>query len=290
MGLKYPIYIISKGRWGNPKTAKALDSMGIQYNICVEPKEYNEYQQTIKQGNIICLPEDFSERQQGSIPVRNWVFDDAIKQGHAKHWILDDNIRAFYRLNRNKKFRVRTDATFRACEDFTDRFKDIALSGMQYELFVPRRAKCAPFIINTRIYSCILINHEIPFRWRGRYNEDTDLSLGCLKAGWNTILFAAFLADKDASMTDKGGNTDTIYNTGDKRREFAESLRQQHPDLVKVVWRYNRWHHQVDYSPFKKRRLEYRDDYQPSDDINDYGMVLRDKNGNEISSLDELGT
>ena len=147
---------------------------------------------------------------------------------------------------------------------------------MQYDKFVTAQQKQPPFIKNTRIYSCILINHEIPFRWRGRYNEDTDLSLRCLKAGWNTILFNAFPCGKAASLVDKGGNTDSIYNTGDKRRAFAESLRRQHPDLVTVVKRYNRWHHQVDYRPFKKRKLEYRDDYEESRNlVNDYGMVLR---------------
>ncbi len=275
MTLKYPIYIISKGRWANPKTANALDIMNVPYNICVEPAEYDEYKHTIKNDRIICLPENFSERGQGSIPVRNWVFDNAISQGHSKHWILDDNIYTFYRLNKNTILKVDTNATFRACEDFTDRFKNVALSGMHYDKFITHKTKCNPFRKNTRIYSCILINHDIPFRWRGRYNEDTDLSLRCLKAGWNTILFCAFLCGKTSSMVDKGGNTDSIYNTGDNRREFAESLQRQHPELVTVVWRYGRWHHQVDYSSFKKRSLEYQDDYKPSGDkVNDYGMVL----------------
>lgn len=33
-----------------------------------------------------------------------------------------------------------------------------------------------------RAFPCILIQNDIPFRWRGRYNEDTDLSLRALKA------------------------------------------------------------------------------------------------------------
>ena len=276
MSHKYPIYIISKGRFENPKTARALDRMNVQYNICVEPSEYAEYQKTIEGGNIIHLPDNFSERGQGSIPVRNWVFENAIEQGHDKHWILDDNIHTFYRMNKNTILEVQNDTTFKACEDFTGRFRNVGLSGMQYDKFVMAKAHISPFYKNTRIYSCILINHAIPFRWRGRYNEDTDLSLRCLKAGWNTILFNAFPCGKMVSMRDKGGNTDTIYNTGDNRREFAESLRRQHPDLVKVVWRYNRWHHQVDYRPFKNRKLEYRDDYVPSGEkVNNYGMALR---------------
>ena len=53
----------------------------------------------------------------------------------------------------------------------------------------------------------------------------------------------------------KGGNTDNVYHDTDNRREFAESLREQHPDVVEVVWRYERWHHQVNYKPFKDNKL-----------------------------------
>ena len=61
-------------------------------------------------------------------------------------------------------------------------------------MFVPRKsADLPPFKANTRIYSCILIDNALPFRWRGRYNEDTDLSLRVLKAGLCTIQFNAFL-------------------------------------------------------------------------------------------------
>ena len=52
-------------------------------------------------------------------------------------------------------------------------------------------------------------------------------------------------------MSQKGGNTDSIYNTGDNRFEFAKSLQRQHPDVVKVTKKFGRWHHHVDYSPFR---------------------------------------
>lgn len=273
--LKYPLYIISKGRSHNPKTAFVLNEMNINYKICIEPQEAENYKKALDINNIIVLPEDFSLYGNGSIPARNWVFNDAINKGHDKHWILDDNIEGFNRLNRNTKFIVKTDSTFRAAEDFTDRYENIALSGMNYYSFAKKTDAIPPFIINTRIYSCILVNHKIPFRWRGKYNEDTDLSLRCLKAGWNTILFNAFLCGKISTMRNKGGNTCTIYNSGDNRREFAESLQKQHPDLVSVVWRHNRWHHHVNYKPFKNRSLKYKDDYiRPETKINNYGMVL----------------
>ena len=44
-----------------------------------------------------------------------------------------------------------------------------------------------------------------------------------------------------------------IYNNSDfdNRREFAESLRRQHPDEVRVTWKWGRWHHHIDYSQFQ---------------------------------------
>ena len=86
-------------------------------------------------------------------------------------------------------------------------------------------------------------------------------------------------------MKIKGGMTD-YYEQTEKRKEFAEELRQAHPDVVKVVWRYNRWHHQVDYRPFKNRNLEYRDDYIPSGEkVNNYGMVLKGSEDSDNESM-----
>ena len=39
----YPIYIISKGRWDNTKTADSLDKLGIGYKVVVEPCELDKY-------------------------------------------------------------------------------------------------------------------------------------------------------------------------------------------------------------------------------------------------------
>lgn len=71
----------------------------------------------------------------------------------------------------------------------------------------------------------------------------------------------------------KGGNTDNVYNTGDHRKAFAESLRQQHPDCVKVVWKFGRWHHQVDYSRFRQK-LILKKGITPVAALNEYGMEL----------------
>jgi hypothetical protein len=273
---RYPVYIISKGRWESRLTSKALESMAVPYRIVVEPPEYDRYAAVIDPRKVLALP--FSNLGQGSIPARNWVWEHSISEGHARHWILDDNIRYFHRFHQNRRYVMRSGATFRAAEDVVDRYENVSMAGMQYEKFVPVKAKHAqPFAINTRVYSCILLDNATPFRWRGRYNEDTDLSLRILKAGYCTVLFYAFLAEKAATMTMRGGNTDELYKRADGfdgRLEMAKSLQRQHPDVVKITRKWGRWQHHVDYRPFKGNRLVRRPGAVIPDGPNEYGMRL----------------
>lgn len=269
---RYPIYVISKGRWESRLTSKALEKIGVAYRIVVEPQEHAAYAAVIDPAKILTLP--FSNLGLGSIPARNWVWDHSLGEGAARHWILDDNIGGFYRLHRNLKTPVADGAIFRAAEDFTDRYENVAQSGFNYFMFAPRKsAAIRPFTPNTRIYSCILNRNDLPFRWRGRYNEDTDLSLRILKAGWSTILFNAFLAGKSPTMKMKGGNTDELYQ-GDGRLKMAESLRDQHPDLVQIVQKWGRWQHQVDYRPFRRNKFVLREGAVITDGADDYEMSL----------------
>ena len=40
---KYPVYIISKGRWEKPLTANFFKKDGVDFKIAVEPQEYDAY-------------------------------------------------------------------------------------------------------------------------------------------------------------------------------------------------------------------------------------------------------
>jgi hypothetical protein len=269
---KYPIYIISKGRHESRLTSKALEKMGVPYHIVIEPQEYELYASVIDKSKILVLP--FSNLNQGGIPARNWVWEHSISIGAERHWIMDDNIVDFKRLNRNKRIRVDNGAIIRAMEDFVDRYENIAMAGPEYQYFCHDRSVNKPYRENTRVYSCILIKNDTPFRWRGKYNEDTDLSLRILKAGYCTILFYAFLQNKVSTLKMKGGNTDELYKKTNNRMEFAQSLVEQHPDVAKVVWRYERWHHEVDYTPFKRNKRILKQGIVISEGVNNYGMVL----------------
>jgi len=119
----------------------------------------------------------------------------------------------------------------------------------------------------------LLIRNDIPYRWRGRYNEDTDLSLRVLKDGWCTIQFNAFVQEKATTQTMKGGNTQEFY---DKEGTLKKSqiLLDMHPDVSRVVWKFGRWHHHVNYKPFARNKPIKKKDLVIPKGVNNYGMKL----------------
>jgi hypothetical protein len=276
----FPVYIISKGRWESRQTSRALEKMHVPYRIVIEPQELAQYAEMINPSKILVLP--FSNLGQGSIPARNWVWEHSISEGYERHWILDDNIQWFGRIHQNKKTKMLSGACFCVVEDFVARYENIALAGLQYEMFMLALSKAPPVCFNTRIYSCILILNSLPFRWRGRYNEDTDLSIRCLKAGWCTCLVHQFVCKKTATMKMKGGNTDELYK-GDWRLKMAQSLQRQHPDVCRIVRKWGRWQHHVDYRPFKRNKLILKPEFVGKKwDQNEYGMKLVDANWSKL--------
>jgi hypothetical protein len=160
-------------------------------------------------------------------------------------------------------------------EDFVLRYQNVAISGPNYYSFCKATDSVPPFIKNTRIYSCLFIRNDIPYRWRGRYNEDTDICLRALKDGWSTIQFNAFLQGKVTTQRMTGGNHEQFYSE-DGTYLKSKMLEDMHPDVAKVVWKFNRWHHHVDYRPFKPNPLTVRTDVEIPEGIRNYGMSLKE--------------
>lgn len=246
---KYPIYVPSKGRYESRLTIKELERMNVPYKVVIEHQEYDNYAAVIDPSNILVLP--FSNL--GLVASRNWIWEHSIQAGHVRHWQIDDNIVKFLALNHNVKTRVHSAEPFIFVERIVDEYTNVGLAGLQYNMFSPRKKKHPPFIMNTRIFSCTLIHNALPMRYRAFFNDDTDLSLRVLKLGLCTMLFMTYICSKKRTMTVKGGLTG--HYAGDGRLRMAHSLYEQHPDCTKIVKRYGRWQHLVDYRPFKNNQL-----------------------------------
>ena len=265
--------------------------MNMPYSIVVEDYEYEQYARFIDKDKILILPKKYIENydsctstlyydgsfttdhgtSKGSGPARNFCWEHALENGATSHWLLDDNIKAFGRINRNLYIHVTSGTIFKAAEDFIERYENVALAGFNYDFLAKTKTKLPAFVKNTRIYSCLLIRNNIPYRWRAKYNEDTDLSLRVLKDGWCTIQFNAFIQEKATTQTMKGGNEE-IYKNG--TLDKSKMLARLHPGVAEVVWKFNRWHHKVDYKPFKKNELKKKKGLKIKKGINNYGMKV----------------
>lgn len=260
--------------------------MGIEnWFAVVEPQEYEQYAAVIPADHIIVLDLSYKDRYEtldafgttksvGPGAARNFIWDQAISMGAEWHWVMDDNIMYFARMHNNLRYEVLSGAFFRVMEDFCLRYDNVGMAGPNYEMFVPRKYKHPPLIFNTRIYSCNLIRNDIPYRWRGRYNEDTILSLDILKDGWCTVQFNAYQQKKLATQTVKGGNDKVFYSvegTGPK----SEMLVREYPEYANLVHKFRRIHHVVNYQPFKRNKLRLREGVNLSAEPNECGMELR---------------
>lgn len=273
---RFPIYVISKGRSERCLTARFLIDDGVEFFLVVEPQEKDLYEAKYGAAKLLVLP--FSNLGLGSIPARNFVKDHATAAGHARHWILDDNIDGIWRRWRARKIRCDSAIAFRVIEDFVERYENVAIAGMNYYMFSPNKTKQPPFVLNVHVYSCMLILNAIPHRWRGRYNEDTDLCLQVLADGWCTVLFNAFLVWKMMTMTMKGGNSAELYK-GDGRLKMARSLERAWPGVVTTQRRFQRPQHVVkgSWKAFDtplKRRADVDFEALATAGADEFGMTL----------------
>jgi hypothetical protein len=240
---RYPIYIPSKGRWQPARalTARCLIEDGVPFRLVVEPQEADAYSAAFGEDRVLVLPQD-DMRLIGS---RNWIKEHAAE--HARHWQLDDNMRDFRRSFKGKRIRCPAGYALSVVEDFTDRYENVGLSGLNYTMF--GFPELPPFQVNCHVYSCTLVNNAIPHRWRLLYNDDTDLCLQVLADGWCTLLVNAVQVNKMRTMTVGGGNTADLYG-GDGRLRMAQALADQWPGIASVRWRYGRPQHHVPWGTF----------------------------------------
>lgn len=251
---QYPVYIVSKGRYDKTLTADLFDNCGIKYLIAVEPQEYEQYCKKLGTDKVLKLP--FYNLGLGSFPARNFCWEHSIKNGFKRHWLFDDNIREWRKWTngKRKKHENINDALFYV-EQFADK-NYINISGFE-KLTFSVKPPLKPFKINCHVYSTLLIQNNLSYRWRLKYNEDIDLCLQVLHNGGSTASCVYYLAEKiSTSVKQKGGNQTDLYkgNTPIKNLLKAKMIQRVWPQYCKVVIRFNRHHHLINWKVFKRMR------------------------------------
>jgi hypothetical protein len=270
---RYPIYVPSKGRADRLLTARAFLADAVDFKVVVEPQEVANYAEF--RDRLLVLPEN----DRGLVYARNWIKDHSVAAGHERHWQFDDDIYHFSRLFRGYRIEVEANVALAVAEDFTDRYENVALTSFNSDFLLPcngtTRNQHPPFYLNQRIYTCFLVLNSLPNRWRQRYNEDTDMTLQVLAAGWCTVLLNAFMMKTPETMAAKGGQTSIYVDEG--RLKMARQLERVWPGVVTTMRRFGRPQHSVK-GTWQKFDTPLR--LKPEIDLarmkpNDYGLKLR---------------
>jgi len=281
----FPIYVVSHNRAENCRTPRYLRDIGVSFSIVIEKDDYDSYRDYFDADRLLTVPQRYHDdyetyddlgdkKPNGPGPARNFAWDHAEDAGHDFHWVMDDNISYFLYYVDNHEVKAGDGTVLRAMEDFVRQYKNISMAGPRYEMFNIKREKRPPITANTRIYSCNLIRNDTGYEWKGRYNEDTDLSLRMLKDGWCTVLFGLLLQKKRTTQTYSGGNTENFYSSEGTYNK-SKMLKEQHPDVTTLTKKWGRWHHRVNYRPFKGNELRKKDGPPESGNYN-LSVVPRD--------------
>lgn len=241
---RYPVYVPSKGRSDKALTIKAFLRDGVNFHVVVEPQERDAYAAVAGEERVLTLPES----GRGLTYSRNWCKRHATEAGHARHWQFDDDIYEMIRAWRGNRLPCTASVALAAAEDFADRYENVALVSFNSEFFLPvtygmTRQKWPPFYLNHRCYTVFLVSNTLAPSFRGRFNEDTDMSLQCLAAGHCTILLNAFLIRTPETMSQGGGQTSIYVNDG--RLKMARDLERRWPYVVTTRRRFGRPQHKV---------------------------------------------
>jgi TET-Associated Glycosyltransferase len=269
----YPVFVPSKGRADVTArmTASILLSDGVPFRLVVEPQEADAYRRRFPDADLLVTP----HRDEGLTVTRNFIRDVAIEEGADRHWQIDDNVLYFRRRYRRERFPVNAGIALRVCEAFTDRYANIGLSGLNYVAFAPNNRDMPPFWLNCHVYSISLVNNRMPYRWRLRWNDDTDLCLQVLSGGLCTVALNIFVAQKAVTMKIGGGNTPEYL--GDGRARMARMLERQWPRVVTVDRRFGHAQHYVKnaWKGFRQPLIRRTDiDWDNLPPIDEMGMRL----------------
>lgn len=247
---KHPLYVISKGRADCCLSALELLRFRVKFTLVVEPQELEKYRAIMPDADYLVTP--FSNLGERSIPVRNFIWDHSSSLGATRHWCIDDNIRQWRKFDGRNRIHMHPGVALRMIENICDKWSNVGVYGPYYTFFTVPRICTVPYRKNVHVYSCMCIRNDLPFRWRGPWNEDVDLCLQSLSTKNCTIGTHFICADKMATMTMKGGNS-TEYQNLDSRAYGARSLAQRWPGVVELVNKYGRPHFHVknDWRMFK---------------------------------------
>jgi hypothetical protein len=239
--LKYPVFIVSKGRnlSSHKYTWDLLEEIGVvDYKVVVEPSNYwlnknrfKEYEDRFKEKLMVVPMDRMKQIEQynkekdpidhigNSVIQRSYIVDYCNDMNIMRHWDLDDNISNFTFQSRLSVVPIRSKLPLKYIEDLSD-YYEFSMGGfIESGKGSPcRDMKREKNTVGSRVFSCMLIDNmklkEKGLNFIGHLNEDLILNLQVLYSGLGVFRTNQFRIVKPSTSNSKkkkcmeGGNTD----------------------------------------------------------------------------------
>lgn len=217
--MKYKIYIPSRRRYEKNLTAELLLKHNIDFKLIVEKNDYDDYYKKYGDKVLSLEGSDYG----GVDYARNWIKKYSKSQGEEKHWQLDDDIKTLYILDDDKKLiKTNPEIVLSKCEEFTDKYTNVAISGLSSSPFV--RFSTKPYEVNKFAYTCFLVRND-NYSWDNNVEDDLDYNLQILTGGDCTLKFNKYCFAWSDTQTQKGGYTD-LYEDGKRLVRMKNTLKK----------------------------------------------------------------
>lgn len=259
------VYIISKGR-PQCTTAKTLTKMGYPgewFIVCGNNDEtldeykaawgehvlvfdwYDEVTRTDTLDNF-----GFEKMASGAVPVRNATARISRERGELRHWQFDDDYTAFKRVNAE----LTKNISFSDGEEFQSwllRFAEFGYSAGLKNIGFPPASEAYPNHGKTfgkRVFNA----HNMPSTedsfepWVARMNDDTINAINVYRHGGYEMSLRCMNMTMPPTQSENGGLTDIYKMEGTVRKSAYPVLLA--PVAAKLVVRFGRYHHKVDWS------------------------------------------
>jgi|TARA_R100000742_G_C4263356_1_gene81209 hypothetical protein len=224
MSLKYTIYIPSKNRSDNCKTAQILLKHEFKsFKIVIEPQDYKDYLKYYNEDNLLILPKN--DMGLGYSRQYTKEYSQSLKEKY--HWTMDDDLDFYKRINtledgkvKGKNVPVDPIWAFSHIEQYVSEYKNIGQAGLIHQAFAWTKKHDREY--NKQCCSCYLNNNETQAQYRCKVKDDTDYSLQVLFEGYTTVNFNRFIYKNPPFGKVKGGLTSEYTNNPNRYDDFLK--------------------------------------------------------------------
>lgn len=221
---KYPIFVISKGRYElkYARTVKLLKIYNVKFSLVVEPQELEHY--------VKLHDSFFLYPPTGVAKARQFVLEKARELGVEAFWTLDDDIQSF----RHNYAPTSPQEVLVSLEHRLDAEPNIGLISPQYQQAIWRQTT-SDVVNNQCVTTCILTRTAVKANYDLDLDmfEDLDFMFQVIRDGYDGILdnHWGFNAQKALGFPGKVGGIDYQPNT---YTDAAAIMERKYPGIIKL--------------------------------------------------------